>query len=89
MSTTSDDRDGNELREPIYTVDRHTGLEYPPNVNPVALNKYKRAKAALVSLVRNEDVGSMMSSMRAVEETFNRKFGVSEASPFRWVVSIC
>lgn len=78
---SSADPDWGGVREPTYTVDRHSRLEYPPNVNPMVLNNYKRAKATFVSLVRNEDLGSMMSSMRAVEETFNRKFGVSDTSP--------
>lgn len=68
-------RDG--LREPTFTVDRQSGLEYPPDVNPMVLNDFKRAKATFVALVRNEEASAMMSSMRGVEDRFNRKFGVS------------
>jgi alpha 1,2-mannosyltransferase len=63
------------LREPHFTKDAETGLEYPPDIRPANLNPYKRAKATFVSLVRNNELGSMRDSMRQVESVFNRKAG--------------
>lgn len=62
------------LVDPTYVVGKDGEL-YPPDVYPSALNPYKRANAALVSLVRNNEKDSMRDSMRHVEERFNRKFG--------------
>jgi hypothetical protein len=46
----------------------HRALVYPAEDDP------KRAKAAIISLVRNSELREMMQSMRELEETFNRKF---------------
>lgn len=64
-----------ELVEPTFVLDETTGLSYPPDVYPAALNIYKRANAVIVSLVRNSELGAMRESMRDVENKFNRKFG--------------
>lgn len=66
-----------QLLEPVYTKDPSSGLEYPPDIQPAKLNKYKRAKATFVSLVRNNELNSIKDSMRQVENAFNRKAGVS------------
>lgn len=66
------------LLEPTYVVGSD-GNKYPPDVYPAYRNPYKRASAALVSLVRNGEKDSMRDSMRHVEERFNRKFGVSSS----------
>ncbi|KAM0754115.1 glycosyl transferase [Meredithblackwellia eburnea MCA 4105] len=62
------------LLDPTF-VKGKDGNRYPPDVYPSALNPFKRANAALVSLVRNGEKDSMRDSMRHVEERFNRKFG--------------
>lgn len=53
------------LVDPTYVVGKD-GYLYPPDVYPAALNPYKRANAALVSLVRNNEKDSMRDSMRYV-----------------------
>ncbi|KAI5476235.1 alpha 1,2-mannosyltransferase, glycosyltransferase family 15 protein [Pseudohyphozyma bogoriensis] len=72
------------LMDPTFTVDEKTGLRMPPDVYAAALNPYKRANAAMVSLVRNSELGAMQESMRHIEERFNRKFG-TDLSALRWV----
>ncbi|KAL8293174.1 hypothetical protein RQP46_000868 [Phenoliferia psychrophenolica] len=62
------------LIDPTYVVGAD-GNMYPPDVYPSAMNPFKRANAALVSLVRNGEKDAMRESMRHVEERFNRKFG--------------
>lgn len=62
--------------EPEFTLDPQTGVKYPPDINPLRLNGYRRANATFVSLVRNEELVSMMASMRGVEDRVNRKLGV-------------
>jgi alpha 1,2-mannosyltransferase len=69
------EEDEKGLKDPYFTKDAETGLEYPPDIRPASLNKYKRAKATFVSLVRNGELGSMRDSMRQVEAVFNRKAG--------------
>lgn len=64
-----------ELVAPQFVLDERTGLKYPPEVYPAALNIYKRANAGIVSLVRNGELQPMKESMRDVEDRFNRKFG--------------
>ncbi|CAH7689480.1 putative KRE2-alpha-1,2-mannosyltransferase [Phakopsora pachyrhizi] len=61
--------------EPNYTFDKSSNLYYPPDINPMSLNGYRRANATFVSLVRNEEALTIMSSMRAVEDRVNRKLG--------------
>lgn len=51
------------------------GNIYPPAFIPAAANKAPRAKAAFIVLVRNQELDDMKSSMRDVEEKFNRKYG--------------
>lgn len=70
---------GGEALEPDWVLDPKTGLKYPPDVNPLKMNAYRRANATFVSLVRNSEKWSIMSSMRGVEDRFNRKFGVRSA----------
>lgn len=48
---------------------------YPPAFIPAVANKAPRAKAAFIVLVRNQELQDMLSSMRDVEEKFNRKYG--------------
>lgn len=72
--------DNSHLLTPEFVRDAN-GLLYPPTV---AMNPYQRSNAAIVSLVRNNELDAMKSSMRYLEERFNRKFGVSwfaSASP--------
>jgi hypothetical protein len=45
------------------------------------LNSLPRARAALVALVRNSELDGMRSSMKQLEERFNRKFDVSRLFP--------
>lgn len=66
-----------KLLEPYFTYDAETGLEFPPDIQPAHLNKYKRANATFVALVRNEELEAIKLSMREVERAFNRKAGVS------------
>ncbi|KAG0144935.1 hypothetical protein CROQUDRAFT_659377 [Cronartium quercuum f. sp. fusiforme G11] len=61
--------------EPHYELDSKTGLAYPPDINPLKLNVFKRVNATFISLVRNEEQISMMASMRGVEDRINRKLG--------------
>lgn len=61
--------------EPEFSVDPINGLRYPPDINPLKMNTFKRANATFVSLVRNEELVSMMASMRGVEDRVNRKLG--------------
>jgi len=74
-TTYSRDQSYGQLLEPVYTKDPSTGLEYPPDIQPAKLNRYKRAKATYVSLVRNNELGAMRDSMRQIESAFNRKAG--------------
>ncbi|KAK4704882.1 hypothetical protein P7C70_g1327, partial [Phenoliferia sp. Uapishka_3] len=53
------------LMDPVFTKGKD-GFNYPPDVFPSALNPYKRANAALVALVRNDEKDSMRDSMRSV-----------------------
>ena len=48
---------------------------YPPEFVPHVENKMPRVKAGFVVLVRNQELEDMKSSMRDVEDRFNRKFG--------------
>lgn len=66
---------GGSPAEPDWETDPRTGLVHPPDVNPLKMNGYRRANATFVSLVRNSEKWSIMSSMRGVEDRFNRKFG--------------
>ncbi|GAA5888928.1 hypothetical protein JCM5296_002741 [Sporobolomyces johnsonii] len=63
------------LIEPEFTRDERTGYLMPPDVYPAALNPYKRANAAFVALVRNNEREAMRDSMRSVEMRFNRRAG--------------
>ena len=45
------------------------------------MNVYKRAKATLVSLVRNNELGGIRDSMKQLEYAFNRKAGVCSQRP--------
>ncbi|GAA5931713.1 glycosyltransferase family 15 protein [Sporobolomyces koalae] len=63
------------LIDPVYTEDEHTGYLMPPDVYPAALNPYKRANAAFVALVRNNEREAMRDSMRSIEMRGNRKWG--------------
>lgn len=77
VGVTSDSRKlppESALEPPEYTVDESTGLSYPPDIYPAALNIYQRANAAMVALVRNSELREMQDSMRDVEYRFNRKF---------------
>ena len=60
-----------ELLDPLFSS--QDGLLYPPDLQPAKLNKYKRASATFVSLVRNSELEGMMSSMREIESSFNKK----------------
>lgn len=48
---------------------------YPPEFVPHVVNKAPRAKAGFIVLVRNQELEDMRSSMRDVEDRFNRKYG--------------
>ncbi|GAA5926499.1 hypothetical protein JCM10213_002369 [Rhodosporidiobolus nylandii] len=63
------------LLDPPLVKDQKTGLLMPPDVYPAALNPFKRANAALVALVRNNEREAMRDSMRSLESRFNRRFG--------------
>ncbi|GAA5999320.1 hypothetical protein JCM5350_007446 [Sporobolomyces pararoseus] len=63
------------LLEPEFVKDPHSGYLMPPDVYPAALNPYKRANAAFVALVRNNERESMRDSMRSVEMRGNRRWG--------------
>ncbi|GAA5969993.1 hypothetical protein JCM11641_000222 [Rhodosporidiobolus odoratus] len=63
------------LLDPPLVKDPRSGLLMPPDVYPAALNPFKRANAALVALVRNNERESMRDSMRHLESRFNRRFG--------------
>ncbi|WFD35283.1 hypothetical protein MCUN1_002134 [Malassezia cuniculi] len=58
----------------LATVGDDTNL-YPPEFVPHEVNKMPRVKAGFVVLVRNQELEDMKSSMRDVEDRFNRKFG--------------
>ncbi|GAA93410.1 hypothetical protein E5Q_00051 [Mixia osmundae IAM 14324] len=60
--------------EPSFVLS-NDGMYYPPEMNFMSLNKYKRANAGFVSLVRNSELESFGDSMTQVEKAFNRKFG--------------
>lgn len=51
------------------------GNYYPPAYIPQMANQAPRAKAGFIVLVRNGELEAMRSSMRHVEERFNRKYG--------------
>ncbi|PWN87731.1 glycosyl transferase [Acaromyces ingoldii] len=51
------------------------GNIYPPTFVPQAANQAPRAKAGFIVLVRNQELESMMESMKEVEFRFNRKYG--------------
>ncbi|GAA6060541.1 hypothetical protein JCM10212_006905 [Sporobolomyces blumeae] len=63
------------LLDPEYVRDDRTGYLMPPDVYPAALNPYKRANAAFVALVRNNEREAMRDSMRSVEMRGNRRWG--------------
>ncbi|GAA6001185.1 hypothetical protein JCM10207_007449 [Rhodosporidiobolus poonsookiae] len=63
------------LLDPVMVKDEKSGLLMPPDVYPSALNPFKRANAALVALVRNNEREAMRDSMRSLESRFNKKFG--------------
>ncbi|GAA6048946.1 hypothetical protein JCM3770_007132 [Rhodotorula araucariae] len=63
------------LLDPPLVRDDKSGLLMPPEVYPAALNPFKRANAAFVALVRNNEREDMRNSMRHLEARFNRRYG--------------
>ncbi|BGP38146.1 hypothetical protein JCM10449v2_002073 [Rhodotorula kratochvilovae] len=63
------------LLDPPLVKDEKSGLLMPPEVYPAALNPFKRANAAFVALVRNNEREDMRNSMRHLEARFNRRYG--------------
>ncbi|GAA5882615.1 hypothetical protein JCM16303_002073 [Sporobolomyces ruberrimus] len=74
-SRGSRDKWNQGLIEPTFVKDEHTGYLMPPDVYPAALNPFKRANAAFVALVRNNERESMRDSMRSIEMRGNRRWG--------------
>lgn len=62
------------LVDPPLVMDEKSGLLMPPEVYPAALNPFKRANAAFVALVRNNEREAMRNSMRHLESRFNRRY---------------
>ncbi|GAA5929575.1 hypothetical protein JCM3775_002380 [Rhodotorula graminis] len=62
------------LLDPPLELDAKSGLLMPPEVYPAALNPFKRANAAFVALVRNNEREAMRNSMRHLESRFNRRY---------------
>jgi alpha 1,2-mannosyltransferase len=69
--------------EPEFEKDPATGLYYPPNINPYRLNRYKRANAAFVSLVRNLELNAIRVSFGWVTFVMNCDVNVSSSKVFR------
>ncbi|GAA5999332.1 glycosyltransferase family 15 protein [Rhodotorula paludigena] len=63
------------LLDPPLELEPKSGLLMPPEVYPAALNPFKRANAAIVALVRNNEREAMRNSMRSLEARWNRRYG--------------
>lgn len=57
-----------------YATQNNAGNYMPPSFTPAEINKAPRAKAAFISLTRNEELDDMRQSIMEVEYRFNRKF---------------